>query len=164
MTMFGARLEDLSALADQLRATTIDIEDGSDDAVRITSDVIQAVSDAADAARDQITQAVQAISSAVTAAARQAEGTEWVGANRDRFVEAAANFDGAIGDAQVATVEMFGDFRVKIGELSAQLDSYVTDFGRAMGEAREHSTSMATAVDAQRNNLEAVMNEGLSVA
>jgi hypothetical protein len=47
--------------------------------------------------------------------------------------------------------------------MSGELEDFVARFNSSMAEAAASTTSMASAVDAQRDNLDQVMNTGMSV-
>lgn len=162
--MLGAQLEDLGGLADRLRATSADINTVQGEATRVSDTVVTSVRDAAHAALTQISGAMDRLRVAVAASTQQSEATNWTGANREVFVGANADFDAAMAQAEGATNDTFQRFEAAIESMAAGLEEYAAVLDRSLTDAQTSTTSMAAAVDAQRVNLETVMNTGLTVS
>ncbi len=163
MTMLGAQLDDLAALADQLRRTATDLAATRDGSTTLSQTMVRSTQDAAQTGLTQITDQLSTMSASVSASVSQASAAQWTGANADRFRDGAASFQQNIETGRAATEEAFTDFNTHINALAASLEAYVQSFGAALSGAEDSSNQMSSAVEAQRANLDQVMNTGLTV-
>lgn len=164
MTMLGAQLDDLDALALRLRTTASEIGDVHSTASGTSGRVVTEVRTSASDALRNITTSMEKLRSAVTASAARADATAWSGLNHDRFLDAHRDFDAAMLRAEEATTSAFGDFNAAIEQMAAGIEEYSNSLAVSLDHAGAASTSMANAVDQQRANLDQVMNQGLGVA
>lgn len=162
-SMLGAQLEDLTSLAAQLNRTGGSITECQSSSTGTTNNVVSTVRQAADAALSAITNQMDGLRAAVAAANAASGSAEWTGANSERFRSAYADFDSSMVRAETSTKDTFQQFQRAIGEMSQSLDSYAQELAKALTSARNSTDSMARAVEAQRANLDAVMNTGLTV-
>ncbi len=100
--------------------------------------------------------------STVEAAAAKANAAEWTGQNQARFIEGYGNFQAAVGQAELATKDTFSNFDQAINQMGEELEAYQATLSSALSEASASTDSMSSAVAAQRDNLDAVMNTGLN--
>lgn len=163
MALLGAQLDDLAGLAHRLSTTSADVGTARESSVSTSTNVITAVADAAQQALTAITTQMEQLEASVAGAVAQAEGTQWTGANADRFRGAAQEFHGAMSAGQRATTEAFQSFQASVGAMNDTLGTYVQQFGTALTSAQDSATQMSAAVESQRANLDQVMNAGLSV-
>lgn len=161
MVMLGAQLDDLDGLAQRLRATGGDIEGARGDAQRTTSTVVDAVQTSSAQARSMIEQVIAELLASVAASADTANGAQWTGHNQTTFLGHHAEFQGAMERAGTATNEAFAQFGQAIDQMADVLVEYEASLALALADAVQASTSMAGAVDAQRANLDQVMNTGM---
>ena len=164
MTMLGAQLDDLDALAARLRTTSAEIGDVHARAGTTTTTVVGEVRSAAAAALSQISSSMDALRAAVSASATSASSANWNGLNHDRFLDAHRDFDSAMMRAEQATTSTFSDFNAAIEQMAAGIESYTASLAGSLDQARGAADSMAGAVDQQRANLDQVMNQGLGIA
>lgn len=164
MTMLGAQLDDLDQLSQQLTRTAGDIGSCQADATATTSAVVESVRQAATEALARITAHMDALTASVEASQASAAGAMWTGVNADTFRQAASDFAGAMRSAHAATTETFTSFRTNIEAMASQLSEYGSELSAAMAQAEESTTTMATAVQGQRANLDEVMNTGMRMA
>jgi len=162
-SMLGAQLEDLTSLAAQLNRTGGSITECQSSATGTTNEVVGAVRQAAEAALAAITNHMESLRAAVAAANAASGSAEWTGANAERFRSAYADFDASMVRAETSTKETFSQFQKAIGDMAQSLDGYAQELSRSLTSARASTDSMARAVEAQRTNLDTVMNTGLTV-
>lgn len=162
MTMLGAELHELDALATQIDTTQGQIGDVQGSSATATTTVVTDVRAAALSAQTQITNLMADLRSAVDTAAAKAESTTWTGTNRDTFLSSYSSFNSAMLSAETSTSETFESFKTAIESMSAELEDFATSFNGALTEAQSSAGSMATAVRAQSENLATVMNSGMS--
>ena len=162
-TMLGAQLEDLSSLATQLASTTNSIGDCRASSTSSTDNVVQTVRSAAATVLGQINAQMDALRSAVAAANSSTNAAEWTGANAARFRSAYGEFDAAMRAAETTTKDTYADFNRAIDQMAASLSSFVAQLSTSLNGAQSSTQSMRGAVEAQRANLDMVMNTGLSV-
>ncbi|MEZ5341847.1 MAG: hypothetical protein R2706_10460 [Acidimicrobiales bacterium] len=162
MTMLGAQL-----------TTSPDSQPGSprhpetsalrDNAVTTTSTAVESISSASEQALASITSHMEHLEASVAAAVSQAESTQWIGANADRFRTAAQEFHSSMTAGQQATTDAFASFQASVAAMNDTLSTYVQQLSGALTAAQEAAAQMAAAVDGQRANLDQVMNAGLTV-
>jgi len=162
MTMLGAQLDDLVALSQQLTTMSGDVAASRDDAVATTSHVIADVTQATATALQQITAHMERLDTSVTTAVARAEATQWTGANADRFREGAHDFQASMSTGRATTTEAFSSFQHSVATMTETLEEFVTGFSAALTDAASSATDMSAAVEAQRANLDSVMNSGLA--
>lgn len=163
MTMLGAQLDDLQTLSSQLTVMGSDVAACRDDSVSTTSQMIADVTHATALALQQINAHMARLDGSVQAAVGHAEAAQWTGANADRFRQGAADFHAAMGTGQAATREAFASFQQSAAAMTETLQEFVAGFSTALTEASSSASDMSAAVEAQRANLDSVMNLGLSV-
>lgn len=163
MTMLGAQLDDLQGLSAQLQMMGGDVAATRDGSVATTSQVISEVTHATATALQQITTHMEQLQTSVQTAIARADSTQWTGANADRFRQGAADFQTSLATGQATTRDAFTSFQSSAAMMSDTLQEFVTGFSAALTDASASATDMATAVEAQRANLDSVMNLGLSV-
>ncbi len=163
MTMLGAQLEELEGLRDRLLTTMTAIDDANAEARRLTDDVVDACRTAATTAFSAIGSSMGELSGSVGDAVALAGSTNWTGANRNRFVDEAGRFQGAIGDVERAATDAFEAYRTNTEQLAQSLEDFQGRLAAAMADATASTDGMAKAVESQRANLDAVMNQGLGV-
>lgn len=163
MTMLGAQLDDLQGLSAQLHVMGGDVATTRDGSVTTTSQVIGDVTQATATALQQITSHMDQLQASVQTAVARAEATQWTGANADRFRQSAVEFQTSIAAGQATTREAFASFQSSVTMMSDTLQQFVTGFSAALTDASSSASDMATAVEAQRANLDNVMNLGLSI-
>jgi hypothetical protein len=163
MSMLGAELGQLESLKTQIDRTTVDIGDCSVETNRITNDLVTAARQAATTAFGQINSALGALIQSVNTSQSQAASTNWTGVNYTTFTGAVGQFQGAMGQAQTATADTFESFNTAVDTLASDLEEYVRTFQAKLTEAGNSTTSMAAAVQGQHDNLDHVMNQGISV-
>jgi uncharacterized protein YukE len=163
MPALGATLEDLQALASQLRATTGDIGEVSTSTQTQIKAIVEQLrssgSQAVTTARNQM----QALRTSVNAAQSRADGADWTGHNAEVFRHAYQDFNQSMTKAEEATTSYFEEFNTLLDKLGGDTEHYLGEFTTSMGNAQTSTDSMATAVDAQHQNLDQVMNTGMSV-
>jgi len=163
MTMLGAQLDDLQGLSGQLQVMGGDVATVRDGSVATTSQVIGEVTQATATALQQITTHMEHLQTSVQTAVARAEVTQWTGANADRFRQGAVDFQSALAAGQATTRDAFSSFQSSAAMMSDTLQEFVTGFSAALTDASASASDMATAVEAQRANLDNVMNLGLSI-
>lgn len=164
MTMLGAQLDDLQGLSAQLQVMGGDVATTRDGSVATTSQVIGEVAQATATALQQITTHMEQLQTSVQSAVARAEATQWTGANADRFRQGAIDFQGSLAAGQATTREAFASFQSSSAMMSDTLQEFVTGFSAALTDASASATDMSAAVEAQRSNLDSVMNLGLSLS
>ncbi len=164
MVMLGAQLDDLAALTTRLQTTAGDVGSAREQSVLSTTSVIGEVSDSTRRALEQITSYMQALDTSVSGAVAQADGTQWTGANADRFRVGAADFRAAMQSGQAATTDAFSSFQASVATMTESLNQFVSQFSTALTQAEASAVDMSSAVEAQRANLDQAMNIGLSVS
>lgn len=164
MTMLGAQLDDLQGLSAQLQVMGADVATTRDGSVATTTQVIGEVTQATTTALQQITTHMEQLQTSVQTAVARAESTQWTGANADRFRQGANDFQASLVAGQATTRDAFTSFQSSAAMMSDTLQEFVTGFSAALTDASASASDMATAVEAQRSNLDSVMNLGLSVA
>ena len=65
--------------------------------------------------------------------------------------------------AETSTKDTFQQFQKAINDMAQSLDGYAQELAKALTSARTSTDSMGRAVEAQRANLDTVMNTGLTV-
>jgi len=163
MTMLGAQLDDLHALSSQLTTMGADVAAGRDDALTTTTTMITDVSEATAAALQQITVHMERLEVSVRSAVARAEATQWTGANADRFRQGANDFQSSLLTGQTTAREAFTSFQQSASLMSETLQEFVAGFSVALTHAATAANDMSAAVEAQRANLDGVMNLGLSI-
>ncbi len=163
MTMLGAQLDDLQSLSAQLTLMGTDVAACRDDSVITASQVITDVTQATALALQQINAHMARLEGSVHAAVGHAEATQWTGANADRFRQGASDFQASMGSGQATTREAFASFQQSAAMMTETLQDFVTGFSAALTEASASAGDMSAAVEAQRANLDSVMNLGLSI-
>ncbi len=162
MTMLGAQLDDLEALASQLRTTAATIGDTNTDARSQTTAVVTACRDAAAQSFRAITGALDLLNSSVLRSSEHARTATWTGANQQRFLDASHEFGAALGEVDSATRATFEQFQSNINAMADALESFQATLHTSLLRAHDSTEAMASAVDAQRTTLDMAMNQGLS--
>lgn len=163
MPALGATLEDLHALAGQLRTTTGDIATVSGDTSSQINAVLEQLRTSGTTAVNTARNQMEALRATVNAAQTQADGADWTGHNAEVFRSAYQDFNASMTKAEQATTAYFDELNSLIERLSADTESYLTEFTGSMTNAQSSTESMSAAVDAQSANLDQVMNTGMSV-
>jgi hypothetical protein len=162
MTMLGAQLDDLSDLSVTLTTTGGDVLTAQASATSTTTNVVSEVRSSAQSALAAIRSHLDALLTSVQTSGARAEATAWTGANRDRFTAAYGDFQQAMQAARQSTEAVFAEFQAAVDTMTASLEDYDRQFSSAMGQAEGSVRSMSAAVDAQRTNLDSVMNTGMA--
>jgi hypothetical protein len=162
--MLGAQLDDLDALAGQLDRTAAAITDCQSRSTTDTNQVVDSVRTATTTALQRITAQMDTLRESVRAAGHSAGAAQWTGANAERFRSAYQQFDTSMQQAEATTKETFADFHRAIDRMAAALADYAGQLAGALTNAQSSTHAMSSAVQAQRTNLDSVMNTGLSVA
>lgn len=162
MAMLGATLEDLVQLATKLGTTAEDVGVAREAALLLTTEVVEGVTTSATRAHQQITTEMDTLKLSVTDAVARADAADWTGNNAQRFRESAAGFGEAMGAAEQTTAETFELFRASVVGMAESLDTFVQSLSGSLTEAQTAAGEMSRAVDDQYNNLDQVMNNGLS--
>lgn len=163
MSVLGAQTGELVELASQLGSTTGDIEAVNADTRTVSTTVTSEMQDSFGRALTGITNAMKMLTDSVTAANGRLDGTTWTGSNRETFNGAYVNFGSAMGSLDSAVNQAYAEFDGQMKQISGFIDEFQVEVDAAMQQAKESTTSMQTAVNAQRENLESVMNTGLTV-
>jgi uncharacterized protein YukE len=163
MSMLGAQLEDLSGLSTQLTSTSSEITAVDAAATSSTTQVVDGVRQASNAAKLAIDAHMQTLRETIMNANSRLTATQWTGQNQMTFTSAYEQFNSAMVTAENAAKDTFASFERSITTMSTELEEFVTRFNASMADASASTTSMASAVDAQRDNLDQVMNTGMSV-
>lgn len=163
MPMLGAHLDDLDALRDQLTRTASAVGDANTESTQHTTTAVEACRQAATTAFGAIGSTMDLLSGSVGDAAATAGATSWTGANRDRFVDETDRFAAAMRDIDVATRDAFEDYQASVTQLAEALEDFQRRLATSLGQAMESTEGMAAAVEAQRTNLDSVMNQGLGI-
>jgi hypothetical protein len=161
--MLGAQLDDLDALANQLDRTGTAIADCQSRSTSDTNQVVDSVRTAAATALQRITAQMDIMRESLRAASGSSHAAHWTGANAERFRSAYQQFDASMQQAEVTTRGTFADFQRAIDQMAASLADYAQQLASALANAQQSTLTMSSAVHAQRANLDAVMNTGLSV-
>ena len=164
MTMLGAQLDDLQALSSQLTTMGDDVAASRDDALATTTNVIAEVSQATTTALQQISAHMERLEASVRGAMARADATQWTGANADRFRQGASDFQSSLIVGQTATQEAFTSFQQSTSLMGDTLSEFVAGFSTALTQASSSANDMSSAVEAQRANLDSVMNLGLTIS
>lgn len=162
MVMLGAQLDDLQALTARLDAMSTDVTATRDNSVATSTQLVNDVTTASTTGLQQINGLLEQLRASVEGAVSSAESTQWTGANADRFRQGAIEFQAAIAAGDAATRDAFTTFQTSAAAMSDALQEFVTGFSAALTDASASATDMARAVEAQRANLDSVMNLGLS--
>ena len=162
--MLGAQLDDLSALAGQLDRTGGAIADCQTRSTTGTNEVVDSVRTAATTALQRITAQMDALRETVRAASTSSTSAQWTGGNAERFRAAYQQFDASMQQAETTTKETFADFHRAIDQMASSLSDYAQQLANSFVNAQSSTQTMSSAVQAQRANLDMVMNTGLSVA
>lgn len=163
MSILGATTEELVSLAAQLKSTTADIGAVNGDTQGIAATVVDEMEASFSTAITGITNAMNALRGSVDAARGQLEGTTWTGNNRAVFEGAYADFNGAMTGLEAAINDAYAQFDGQMKQVAGLIQDFQTQVAASMQDAQASTTSMHHAVEAQRENLEMVMNTGLSV-
>ncbi len=162
MVMLGAQLDDLDGLAQRLRRTGDEIDAVRIEAQGTTTTVVEAVRGSIDRARGAIDVAMMDLIRSVGASAETAQATQWTGRNQEVFLGHHLDFQVAMDRAGSATTDAFAQFGQAVEQMAQALVDYDSSLAAALTDAAASSTSMAMAVDAQRQNLDQVMNAGIA--
>ncbi len=163
MPALGATLDDLQALADQLRATSSDIGEVSTTTQTQIKAIVEQLRTSGTQAVTTARNQMEALRASVTAAQSRADGADWTGHNAEVFRHAYQDFNQSMTKAEQATNGYFEEFNTLLDKLGGDTETYVGEFTTSMSSAQTSTDSMATAVDAQHQNLDQVMNTGMSV-
>lgn len=161
MTMLGAQLDDLAGLSQQLTSMSGDVATSRDDSVATTSQAIGDVTQATAAALQQITAHMERLETSVQTAVARAESTQWTGTNAVRFRQGAHEFQTSMSAGRATTTEAFESFQHSVAAMSETLEEFVAGFSAALTDASASANDMSAAVEAQRTNLDNVMNSGM---
>jgi ABC-type transporter Mla subunit MlaD len=163
MSMLGAQLEDLVGLSQQLNTTTAEVGTVQANSLSTTSQVVSSVTSSAQDGLRMITQHMEALRSTVEAARGRLASTMWTGQNQVVFEGAYGEFTTAMTAAETSMNDVYASFQTQITNMTSELNDFVTRFSNSMTQAQASTQSMSTAVAAQRDNLDQVMNTGMSV-
>ncbi len=163
MSMLGAQLDDLLALAARLRATSSDIAEVQQRATAATTGMADEMRAAAQRAMSDIGTTMDSLRSSVSASTARADATVWNGANAARFLDAQHDLDRALGAGETATKQAFSDFTASIARMADGIETYVQGLRVSLDAAHSAALSMAGAVEQQHQRLDEAMNHGLAV-
>lgn len=164
MSMLGASLGDLSELSGRLTQTSGDVETSREEANALTSEVVSSLNTAAASAFQRISSTMDTMDQSVRQSVDRAQQANWTGANADRFRIGAQSFHTAINQADTTTRESFETFKTSVQTMTENLDAYVQSLAVSLSAASNSAQEMSQAVEAQRSNLDSVMNTGISVS
>lgn len=162
-SMLGAQLGDLESLSSQLRSTMSEIGAVQGESMATSNTVVSSVREAATRAQGEILAAMERLRASVETSATQANAAAWTGANRDSFVSSYGEFQSAMTAAEAATEDAYQQFTTQIDAMAASLEDYTAQLQSSLTQAEASTESMSGAVDAQRTNLDQVMNTGMSI-
>lgn len=163
MSVLGAQTGELVDLAAQLGATTGDIGGVHADTRSVASTVTQEMESSFAKALSGITGAMETLRGSVESAKGRLDATTWTGANRETFTGAYINFGSAMNNLEGAVNDAYTQFDGQMKQISGLIEEFQVQVGTSMEQAQDSTTSMQEAVNAQRQNLESVMNTGLTV-
>ena len=163
MTILGATTEDLVGLAARLGTTTADIGAVERDTQGIATTVVDEMHVSFSTAVTGITNATNVLRGSVDGARAQLDRTTWTGTNRAVFDGAYADFTAAMAGLEAAITDAYGQFDAQMKQVAGLIEEFQAQVSASMQDAQASTTSMQQAVEAQRENLEMVMNTGLSV-
>jgi hypothetical protein len=161
MSMLGASLEDLDQLSIQLHTTAASIDTVSIDSNRSAQAAVSQLRETGTSAVMAATDHMGTLRDAVERARSRADGASWVGHNAETFRAGYDDFSGAMARAEEATTGYFTELKNVLERLGADTEHYLGDLTAALREAQASTESMSRAVDAQRDNLDQVMNTGM---
>ena len=161
MSMLGASLEDLDQLSVQLHTTAASIDTVSTDTNRTAQAAVSQLRDTGTSAVTSATDHMSTLREAVERARSRADGASWVGHNAETFRASYHDFSGAMARAEEATTGYFAELKNVLERLSADTEQYLGELTFALRDARDSTEAMSRAVDAQRDNLDQVMNTGM---
>jgi ABC-type transporter Mla subunit MlaD len=162
MSILGASLEDLEQLSSQLHTTGSSIERVAGDTSAAVNGVVAQLRDAGSRAVASAGEHMEALRAAVDQAQARADGASWIGRNAEVFRDAHRDFGAAMARADEATRAYFDELRRVLEQLGADTEQYLGELTASLRNAHASTESMARAVDAQRDNLDQVMNTGMS--
>jgi len=162
MGMLGAELGQMRQLSAQMNRTTNRIATAQTSTNKTTNQVVTGVQNDAQTAMSRIDSALADLTSSVSEAVSTAQGTSWVGANNQRFMSAANDFQQHMNNADQATRDAFQKFQKSINQMAQAIEEYQASFSTALTNAQTSTESMRQAVDSQTNELDRVMNTGLT--
>jgi len=163
MSVLGAQTGELVELAAQLGTTTGDIGAVHADTRTVADTVTQEMEGSFTKAITGITTAMDALRGSVESAKGRLDGTTWTGSNRETFTGAYENFGGAMNNLEGAVNDAYSQFDGQMKQVAGLIAEFQVQVGTSMEQAQDSTTSMQEAVNAQRENLESVMNTGLTV-
>jgi len=163
MSVLGAQTEELVSLATRLGATSGDISAVDAETQGVANAVIDQSEAAFSSAVSGITTAMDTMRGTVDAARAQLDGTTWTGANRAVFDGAYGDFSAAMVNLETVTNDAYLQFDAQMKQLNGFIREFQQQVSVSLSDAQASTTSMQTAVDAQRDNLETVMNTGLAI-
>lgn len=163
MAMLGATPTELIELSSRLGVTTSEISHVSGDTQGIAARVVDEMQSTFATAVSSITTTMDSLRSTVDASRGQLEATTWTGANRVVFDGAYGDFTAAMGQLEVAVTDAYAEFDAQMQQLGSVIEGFQGQVMSSLDQAQTSTTSMAQAVDAQRDNLEMAMNSGLAV-
>lgn len=163
MSILGAQTGELIDLAAQLGTTTGDIGAVHADTRSVAGAVTQEMEVSFTKALTGITTAMDTLRGAVESAKTRLDGTTWTGSNRETFAGAYQNFGGAMTNLEVAVNDAYMQFDGQMKQVGGLIEEFQVQVGTSLEQAQDSTTSMRQAVDAQRENLESVMNTGLTI-
>jgi uncharacterized protein YukE len=162
MPALGATIEDLQGLAGQLQTTTGDIGQVRDTTHSQIGGVIDRVRAAGQEAVRTAQSQMDALRTTVDTAQVRADGADWTGANATTFRDGYHDFSAAIGRANQAVTDYFDQLNAALDRLSTDTETSLRDLAASLTDAQASTTSMQQAVQQQADNLDQVMNTGIS--
>lgn len=163
MSILGAQTGELVDLAVQLGTTTGDIGSVQADTRSVATTVTGEMESSFGRALTGITSAMDVLRGSVESAKGRLDGTTWTGSNRETFNGAYTNFGSAMTSLEGAVNDAYQQFDAQMKQIGGMIEEFQTQVGTSLEQAQDSTTSMQEAVNAQRENLEMVMNTGLSV-
>ncbi|MEM7094202.1 MAG: hypothetical protein AAF567_14455 [Actinomycetota bacterium] len=163
MVMLGATLEELVALGGRLDAATGEISEVGAQTQTIAGSVVAEMQGAFAVAVAGITDAMAALRTTVETSRATLDATTWTGANRQIFDGAHLDFAAAMTQLEASVADAYGQFDAQMHQVGEMIETFQVQVMAGLDQAQQSTTSMARAVDAQRENLDLAMNSGLGV-
>lgn len=160
--ILGAQTNELAELAGHLTQSATEIGGVRGETEANAQTTVEEMNSTLVRALTAVNAATDSLRTSVSQSHGRLNSTTWTGGNRDNFNQAYANFDASMHQLETVIQETYSNFQAQAAQISSMIQEFQTRVSAELVNAESATTSMSAAVNSQRENLEQVMNVGIS--
>ncbi|GAA4715968.1 hypothetical protein [Phytohabitans rumicis] len=161
-TMLGGDVNQIREAASAYRLLGDHLVSSGGQVTATTDGLVAGLQEQLSSARATLMSTLQGVNDESRAAVSKFGGIMWTGANRAQVEEVSAELDAHVNETTARIQGIIEAFGAELDRLGAELTDVSTQFNAVAVSAGESAVSLGDAMDAQANQLDDVMNTGVT--